>query len=181
MQANRFCVALFALTAAICQTVQAQNHEDRQPGTLLVKDSATDLNITLTVVQSTATANVFFTQHDFTDAPPNRPCWVIHYSWKADGRGDAELDVIGDTDAGGMYLAWSVPAYSGTEHTEMRTVPPACKPVLRDDPYSVAKSHGGVQPTVDPNDLNHLVGQKVVEDPNIKTTTTITWDLSRDP
>jgi hypothetical protein len=168
-------------SGVITQTVKAQNHEDRQPGTLLVKDSATDLNITLAVVQSTATANVFFTQHDFTDAPPNRPCWVIHYSWKADGRGDAELDVIGDTDAGGMYLAWSVPAYSGTEHTEMRTVPPACKPVLRDDPYSVAKSHGGVQPTVDPNDLNHVAGQKVIEDPNNNTTTTIKWDLSRDP
>jgi hypothetical protein len=169
-------------SGVITQTVKAQNREDPQKGTLLIKDSATDLTVTLAVVQSTATANVVFTQHDFTDNPPNRPCFVIHYSWKADGRGDAEFEIIGDpAEASGVYLAWSVPAYSGTEHTEMRTVPPTCKSVLRDDPYTVGKSHSGVQPTVDPKDPNHLTGQSVVEDPNSKTTTTIKWDLSRDP
>jgi hypothetical protein len=169
-------------SGVITQTVKAQNREDPQKGTLLIKDSATDLTVTLAVVQSTATANVVFTQHDFTDNPPNRPCFVIHYSWKADGRGDAEFEIIGDpAEASGVYLAWSVPAYSGTEHTEMRTVPPTCKSVLRDDPYTVGKSHSGVQPTVDPKDPNHLTGQSIVEDPTIKTTTTIKWDLSRDP
>jgi hypothetical protein len=165
----------------ITSTTTAQNHQDRQPGTLLVKDSATELTVKLVVVDSTAIAGVSFTQHDFTDAPQGRPCWIIHDSWKADGRGDAELNIIGDTDSGGMYLAWGVPEYRGTHHSDIGTVPPACKIVARDEPYVVRKSNGGVQPVVDLNDPNHLTGQKVVEDPNIKTTTTIKWDLSREP
>jgi hypothetical protein len=165
----------------ITSTTSAQNHQDRQPGTLLVKDSATELTVKLVVVDSTAIAGVSFTQHDFTDAPQGRPCWIIHDSWKADGRGDAELNIIGDTDSGGMYLAWGVPEYRGTHHSDIGTVPPACKIVARDEPYVVRKSNGGVQPVVDLNDPNHLTGQKVVEDPNIKTTTTIKWDLSREP
>jgi len=165
----------------ITSTTTAQNHTDKEPGTLLVKDSATDLTVKLVVTDSTAIANVSFTQHDFTDAPPNRPCWVIHYSWKADGRGDAELNIIGDTDGPSMFLAWAVPEYRGIEHTEMRTVPPACKTNQREDPYVVRKGSGGVSAPVDPNDLNHLVGQNVIEDPNNKTTTTIKWNLSREP
>jgi hypothetical protein len=106
----------------------------------------------------------------------------VHDTWKADGRGDAELQVIGDTDvANGMYLSWSVPAYSGTHHSEIGTVPPACKVTLRDELYSVRKSNGGVQPVVDPQEPNHVAGQKVIFEPNIMTTTTIKWDLSRDP
>lgn len=31
---------------------------------------------------------------------------------------------------------------------------------------------------VDPNDPNHVLGQKVIEDPNTKSTTTIKWNLS---
>jgi hypothetical protein len=165
----------------ITSTTTAQNRQNPQPGTLLIKDSATELVVTLAVVESTATANVSFTQHDFTDAQTNRPCFSIHYSWKADGRGDAELNIIGDTDEGGMFLAWSVPEYSGTAHTEMRTVPPACALVQRDEPYVVRKGNGGVQPTVDLNDPNHVVGQKVIEDPNTGSTTTIKWNLSREP
>lgn len=167
----------------ITSTMTAQSHEDSQPGTLLVKDSATELKVTLVVVDSTASADVTFTQHDFTDAPANRPCWVIHYTWKADGRlDDAELHIIGDTDQfNGIYLAWSVPEYRGTQRSEMATVPPACKTVLRDEAYSVRKSNGGVQPTVDLENPNHLVGQTIIEDPNNKTTTTIKWDLSREP
>jgi hypothetical protein len=165
----------------ITSTMTAQNHEDRQPGTLLVKDSATELKVVMAVVDSTATSNVSFIQHDFTDAPTGRPCWVIHYSWKADGRGDAELNIIGDTDEGGMFIAWSVPEYSGTAHSDMGTVPPACKIISRDEPYVVRKSNGGVQPKVDLDDPNHLAGEKVIEDPNNKTTTTIKWDLSREP
>ena len=167
----------------ITSTTTAQNHEDPQPGTLLVKDSATELKVTLAVVDSTASANVTFTQHDFTDAPANRPCWIIHDSWKADGRAeDADLQIIGDTDQEfGIYVAWSVPEYTGVHHSEMGTVPPACRIVLRDDVYSVRKSNGGVQPTVDLDDPNHLVGEKIIEDPNIRTTTTIRWNLSREP
>jgi hypothetical protein len=166
----------------ITSTTTANAHDDRQAGTLLVKDSATELKVTLTVVDSTATANVVFIQHDFTDAPKNRPCWVIHDSWKADGRGDAELEIVGDTDQpNGMYLAWSVPQYSGTHRSEIGTVPPACKIVLREEAYSVRKSNSGVQPVVDPGDPNHVVGQKIIEDPNVKTTTTIKWDLRREP
>ena len=74
-----------------------------------------------------------------------------------------------------------MPAYNGSHHAEKNTVPPAYKATVRDEVYSVRQSNGGVQPTIDPNDVNRLVGQKVVEDPNIKTTTTIKWDLSRDP
>jgi hypothetical protein len=165
----------------ITSTRTAQNHEDRQPGTLLVKDSATELKVIMTVADSTAKSAVTFAQHDFTDAPQGRPCWVIHYNWKAEGTGDAELNIIGDTDEGGMYIAWSVPEYRGTYHSDTGTVPPACKIVPRDEPYVVRKSNGGVQPKVDLNDPNHLAGQSVVEDPNNKTTTTIKWDLSRDP
>jgi hypothetical protein len=166
----------------ITSTTTAKSHEDKQPGTLLMKDSATDLKVIMTVVDSTATATVSFTQHDFTDAPQGRPCWVIHDSWKAEGRGDAELKIIGDpADGGGVYMAWTVPAYNGTHHAEKNTVPPACKATVRDEAYSVRQSNGGVQPTIDPNDVNRLAGQKVVEDSNIKTTTTIKWDLSRDP
>ena len=168
-------------SGVITQTEKGQIHEDRQPGTLLVKDSASDLTVTIVVTESTAIANVTFTSHDFTDAPPNRPCWVIHYSTAADGRGDAELNIIGDTDEGGMYLAWSVPEYSGIHHSDIGTVPPACKIAAREEPYVVRKSNGGVQPKVDLNDVNHLTGQTIVEDPNNKTTTTIKWDLSRDP
>jgi hypothetical protein len=80
-----------------------------------------------------------------------------------------------------LILAGSVPEYSGTAHSDMGTVPPACKIIPRDEPYVVRKSNGGVQPTVDLNDPNHLTGQKVIEDPNNKSTTTIRWDLSRDP
>lgn len=165
----------------ITSTMTAQNHEDRQPGTLLQKDSATELKVTMAVVDSTATSNVTFTQHDFTDAPTNRPCWIIHYSWKADGRGDAALQIIGDTNEGGMFLAWTVPEYSGTAYTDMATVPPGCKHTTREEVYSVRQSSGGVQPIVDLDDPNHLAGEKVVEDPNNKTTTTIKWDLSRKP
>jgi hypothetical protein len=52
---------------------------------------------------------------------------------------------------------------------------------VRDEAYSVRQSSGGVQPTIDPNDVNRLAGQSIVEDPNSKSTTTIKWDLSRDP
>jgi hypothetical protein len=166
----------------ITSTTTAKNHEDRQPGTLLVKDSATELKVIMTVVDSTAKSTVTFTQHDFTDAPQGRPCWVIHDTWTADGKGDAELQIIGDpAEGGGIYLAWSVPAYNGTHHAEKNTVPPACKATVRDEAYSVRQSSGGVQPTIDPNDVNRLAGQSIVEDPNSKSTTTIKWDLSRDP
>ena len=74
-----------------------------------------------------------------------------------------------------------MPEYSGTHHSEIGTVPPACKIMLRDEAYSVRKSNGGVQPTVDLNDPNRLAGQKIIEDPNIMTTTTIKWNLSREP
>jgi hypothetical protein len=166
----------------ITSTKTGKSHDDKQPGTLLVKDFATNLKVTVTVVDSTATASVSFAMHDFTDQQPNRPCWVIHDSWTAEGKGDADLQILGDPkEPGGMLLSWYVPAYTGTHHSEMRTVPPACKPVVRDEPYSVARSFNAVQPTVDPNDPNRLVGQKVVEEPNSKTTKTIKWDLSRDP
>jgi hypothetical protein len=169
-------------SGVITSTTTAAAHEDSQKGTLLMKDSATELKVTIAVVQSTATANVTFTQHDFTDAPKNRPCWIIHDSWKADGRGDAEIQIIGDpADGGGVFLAWSVPAYSGTHLSEIGTTPPACKIAPREEPYVVRKGNGGVQPKVDPNDTNHLTGQSIVEEPNNKTTTTIKWDLSRDP
>lgn len=166
----------------ITATTVAKNHEDRQPGTLLQKDSATELKITMTVVDSTAKSEVSFTQHDFTDQQIGRPCWIIHDSWQAEGRGDARLNIIGDPAEGpSVFLAWTIPEYSGTHQSDKATVPPACKHTVRDEPYSVRQSSGGVQPKVDPNDPNHLVGESVVEDPNNKMTTTIKWNLSREP
>ena len=86
------------------------------------------------------------------------------------------------TLASRMPLAFPLPCQgAGPHHSDIGTVPPACKIAPRDEPYVVRKSNGGVQPTVDLNDPNHLAGQKIVEDPNNKTTTTIKWDLSRDP
>jgi hypothetical protein len=171
-----------AWNGTITSTTAGKSHEDKQRGTLLVKDFATELKVKLTVVDGTATADVSFAMHDFTDQQPNRPCWVIHDSWVAEGKGDADFQVLGDpTESGNMLLTWYVPAYKGNHHSEMRTVPPACKAVLRDEPYSAQKSFKSVKPTVDPNDPNHLAGQSIVDNPNDKTTTTIKWDLTREP
>ena len=80
-------------------------HVVQQSGTVVL-DNATDLKTTIVVVDNTATATVFFEAHDFRDAgPSSHGCTTLHDTYKADGRGDAELSVIGDTIRSGRR--WS--------------------------------------------------------------------------
>ncbi len=66
---------------------------------------------------------------------------------------------------------------SGTHHAELKTQP-GCKLAVNDEPQAYEMTGGHVPVTVNPDDPNHLVGEKVVVDsPNGKTV--ITWDLTR--
>ena len=66
---------------------------------------------------------------------------------------------------------------SGTHHGESKTQP-GCKVAVSDEPRPYEMTGAHVPVTVDPDDPNHLAGEKVVVDsPNGKTV--ITWDLTR--
>jgi hypothetical protein len=65
---------------------------------------------------------------------------------------------------------------AGTHRSETQTTP-GCKRENKDErhPYNIPGAH--VDSPVDPNDPNHLKGEKIIEARNGKTV--ITWDLRR--
>jgi len=65
---------------------------------------------------------------------------------------------------------------SGTHRSETQTLP-GCKREAKDEhhPYNISGHH--IDAPANPNDPNHLVGEKVIEATNSKTV--ITWDLRR--
>jgi hypothetical protein len=163
------------------------SHDDRQKGTNLAKDAAYDFSSTVTIVDGKGTADMHMKSHDFTDNPPNRPCWKIHYSSFADGTGDAEIQIIGEISqsSGGLAVAWTVPEATGKKHQELTTVPPACKANVQDQTYTVAKGFASTQILIDPtqpddpNNPNHIFGHKAEKDLVGGGTTVYTWDLTK--
>jgi hypothetical protein len=75
-----------------------------------------------------------------------------------------------------QYLSTDKSEVTGTHRSDIQSLP-GCKRETKDErhPYHIVGAH--VDSPVDPNDPNHLVGEKVIEVKNGKTV--ITWDLRR--
>jgi len=77
---------------------------------------------------------------------------------------------------GGIFLLLTLPEAAGTHHSETRTLP-GCKNVMADEKYTYAKSNLSANPTVDPNDPDHMKGEQVQPSPN--GSAVLKWDLRR--
>jgi hypothetical protein len=77
---------------------------------------------------------------------------------------------------GGIFLLLTLPEATGTHHSETRTLP-GCKTVNADEKYSYVKSNLSANPTVDPNDPDHIKGEQV--QPSEHGSATLKWDLRR--
>jgi hypothetical protein len=75
-----------------------------------------------------------------------------------------------------QYATTDTSEVSGTHRSEIQSLP-GCKREAKDErhPYNITGHH--IDAPVDPNDPNHLVGEKVIEAKNGKTV--IKWDLRR--
>jgi hypothetical protein len=62
-------------------------------------------------------------------------------------------------------------------HSDTRTLP-GCRVVVQDEKHQYDMTGAMIQATPDPNDPNHLAGQKVDQTDGGKMV--ITWDLRRD-
>jgi hypothetical protein len=75
-----------------------------------------------------------------------------------------------------QYTTTDMSEVSGTHRSEIQALP-GCKREAKDErhPYNITGHQ--IDAPVDPNDPNHLVGEKVIEVKNGKTV--IKWDLRR--
>jgi hypothetical protein len=95
------------------------------------------------------------------------------------GGGNAHLppgQVVPGFAPGGVFLLLTLPEAAGTHHSETRTLP-GCKTVLADEKYSYVKSNLSANPTVDPNDPDHLKGEQVQQYEH--GSAILKWDLRR--
>jgi hypothetical protein len=150
-------------------------------GNTVAADAAMSLTETLEVDQGDATATVHLVQHDYVDSgPKNHNCAIQHLTWAVDGTGPAQVQIFLDP-ATGAQIFMTVPAATGTLHTDMKTGPLTnCKQVvLKDQPYSTSQDNLVASGPVDPNDPAHLEGTQTDLSPDKAITTTIKWKLSR--
>jgi hypothetical protein len=77
---------------------------------------------------------------------------------------------------GGLFLLLTLPEATGTHHSETRTLP-GCKTVNADEKYSYVKSNLSANPTLDPNDPDHLKGEQ--SQPSTTGSAILKWDLRR--
>jgi hypothetical protein len=75
-----------------------------------------------------------------------------------------------------QYATGDKDIVTGTHRSETQSLP-GCKREAKDEPYPYHVAGAHVDATVDPNDPNHLVGEKTIEAQNGKMV--IKWDLKR--
>jgi hypothetical protein len=80
-------------------------------------------------------------------------------------------------EPGTVFIMVPGQAVPGNHHTDTRTLP-GCRAVVNDENHQYSMAGAMIQATPDPNDSNHLVGQKVDQTDGGKMV--ITWDLRRE-
>jgi hypothetical protein len=81
--------------------------------------------------------------------------------------------------AGGYFIQYTPTERSevgGTHHSDLQTTP-GCRRDVKDERHAYTFNGAQIDTTPDPNDPNHLAGEKVIEGKNTKTV--IKWDLRR--
>jgi hypothetical protein len=166
-----------------------------------------ETKVLITVVENKATAAVHWTLHDFTDVPIRECAVHVRHSFSADGdRLPVDLTIATKVDpvpTGGFSFPGFPPGmelppgmvppsspgpfigYAPTEsselvgnhHTDIRSMP-GCQQAVSDEQHKYQLTGAMIEVTIDPDDPNHLSGEKVVDSTHGKTT--ITWDLTRD-
>lgn len=173
-------------SGTIMVTKTAAHHEITQ-GNTVERDSGLEIKDTLTLEEGEATATMHLAQHDYQDSgPKNHNCGINHVSWAVDSTGPANVQIFlnpgGDeTGLSKVQLFFSVPAGTGTVHTDLKTGPlTACRQnLLKDDPFTVMQDQLSADGPADPNDPNNLEGEQTTLSPDKTITTTIKWKLSR--
>jgi hypothetical protein len=77
-----------------------------------------------------------------------------------------------------VYAATSKSEVAGNHHLDSRTLP-GCRQTQSDEKWPYFLTGALIQVTIDPNDPNHLVGEKVISETS-QGKTVVKWDLTRD-
>jgi hypothetical protein len=78
-----------------------------------------------------------------------------------------------------MYQSTDKSEIDGNDHIDTRSMP-GCRQTVTDAKHPFHIGGGMVEVKINPDDPNHLVGEKVTEDTAHKSKTVIKWDLIRD-
>jgi len=185
-QGQALCGLGWSGTITVTKTSQSSSITQ---GNTVARDAAMEIKDTITLVEGEATATTHLAQHDYQDSgPKNHNCGINHLIWAVDGGGPATVEIFltepSMAEGSGLskvQLAFSVPAATGTVHTDIKTGQlTACRQnLLRDEPFTVMQDQLVADGPADPNDPNNLSGEQTSLSPDKTITTTIKWKLTR--
>jgi hypothetical protein len=78
-----------------------------------------------------------------------------------------------------MYQPTDKSEIAGNDKLDTRSMP-GCHQAVTDTTHPFQMGGAMIEFKIDPEDPNHVVGEKVIDDPAHKSKKTITWDLVRD-